>query len=215
MNLSKLDKAIKTVQFILADWKSDVAEVEKKLEKTQKEKIFVGKVTELIKNIDVLIDSVRVDVNNSLGRSLPKAHDLEEAVLGALILEANGWDQVKGFLEEEHFYTEAHTVIFKSVKRLKDAGKPVDMRTVVVELRTMGQLELIGGSFKIAELTSKVSSAASIEYHARILIEFAGKRALIQAAAKTLSDGYQDTTDFFEVLESLKSEIVKIETWIK
>lgn len=135
------------------------------------------------------------DIAESLGKLPPQALDLEEAILGALMLEKNALTAVVEFLRPEHFYTEQHKEIYNAIIDLFKASEPVDMRTVVAQLRKSGKLELVGGAYYIAELTSKVSSVANIEYHARIIIEMAIKRDLIQIASQIHHDAYEDTTD--------------------
>src|SRR5882757_128854 len=119
------------------------------------------------------------DISESLGKLPPQAPDLEEAVLGALMLEKNALTAVVEFLRPDHFYSEQHKEIYTAIIDLFKSSDPVDMRTVVAQLRKNGKLEIVGGAYYIAELTSKVSSAANIEYHARIIIEMAIKRELI------------------------------------
>ncbi|HZY82250.1 MAG TPA: replicative DNA helicase [Cyclobacteriaceae bacterium] len=152
------------------------------------------------------------DISESLGKLPPQAPDLEEAVLGALMLEKNALTAVIEFLRPEHFYLEAHKLIYEAIIDLFKASEPVDMRTVVNQLRKNGKLELIdgNGAYKIAELTSKVSSAANIEYHARIIIEMAIKRNLIEIASQIHHDAYEDTTDVFELLDKTEQGIFQI-----
>lgn len=153
------------------------------------------------------------DISESLGKLPPQAPDLEEAVLGALMLEKNALTAVIEFLRPEHFYLEGHKLIYEAIIDLFKNSEPVDMRTVVAQLRKNGKLELIdgaGGAFKIAELTSKVSSAANIEYHARIVIEMAIKRNLIEIASQIHHDAYEDTTDVFELLDKTEQGIFQI-----
>src|SRR5690348_5282503 len=150
------------------------------------------------------------DISESLGKLPPQAPDLEEAVLGALMLEKNALTAVVEFLRPEHFYVEAHKIIFEAIIDLFKTSDPVDMRTVVAQLRKNGKLELVEGAYKIAELTSKVSSAANIEYHARIIIEMAIKRSLIEIASQVHVDAYEDTTDVFELLDKTEQSIFQI-----
>jgi replicative DNA helicase len=150
------------------------------------------------------------DISESLGKLPPQALDLEEAVLGALMLEKNALTAVVEFLRPEHFYTEQHKEIYNAIIDLFKASEPVDMRTVVAQLRKSGKLEVVGGAYYIAELTSKVSSAANIEYHARIIIEMAIKRELIQIASQIHHDAYEDTTDVFELLDKTEQNIFQI-----
>ncbi len=150
------------------------------------------------------------DISESLGKLPPQAVDLEEAILGALMLEKNALTAVVEFLRPDHFYKEQHKEIFTSIVDLFKASEPVDMRTVVAQLRKNGKLEVVGGAYYIAELTSKVSSAANIEYHARIIIEMAIKRDLIQIASQVHQDAYEDTTDVFELLDKTEQSIFQI-----
>ncbi len=150
------------------------------------------------------------DVTESLGKLPPQALDLEEVVLGALMLEKNALNAVVEFLKPEHFYLETHKEIYTAIVDLFKATEPVDMRTVVNQLRKSGKLELVGGAYYVAELTSKVSSAANIEYHARVIMEMAIKRELIQVASQIQSDAYEDTTDVFELLDKTEQSIFQI-----
>ncbi len=150
------------------------------------------------------------DLSESLGKLPPQALDLEEAVLGALMLEKNALTAVVEFLRPEHFYSEAHKEIYSAIIDLFKASEPVDMRTVVAQLRKNGKIEVVGGAYYIAELTSKVSSAANIEYHARIIIEMAIKRNLIEIASQIHHDAYEDTTDVFELLDKTEQSIFQI-----
>ena len=150
------------------------------------------------------------DISESLGKLPPQALDLEEAVLGALMLEKNALNAVVEFLKPEHFYSEQHKEIYTAIIELFKSSDPVDMRTVVNQLRKSGKIELIGGAYYIAELTSKVSSAANIEYHARVIMEMAIKRELIQVASEIHHNAYEDTTDVFELLDKTEQSIFQI-----
>lgn len=150
------------------------------------------------------------DISDSLGKLPPQARDLEEAVLGALMLEKNALNAVVEFLKPEHFYVEAHKEIYQAILELFKGSEPVDMRTVVNQLRKSGKLELVGGAYVIAELTAKVSSAANIEYHARVIIEMAIKRDLIRIASQIHHDAYEDSTDVFELLDRTEQSVFEI-----
>ncbi|MBL7835236.1 MAG: replicative DNA helicase [Cyclobacteriaceae bacterium] len=150
------------------------------------------------------------DISESIGKLPPQALELEEAVLGALMLEKSALNAVVEFLKPEHFYSESHREIYTAIITLFKSSEPVDMRTVVNQLRKDGKIELIGGAYYIAELTSKVSSAANIEYHARVIIEMAIKRDLIHIASQVHQDAYEDTTDVFELLDKTEQSIFAI-----
>jgi replicative DNA helicase len=152
------------------------------------------------------------DISESLGKLPPQALDLEETVLGALMLEKNALNAVVEFLKPEHFYKDAHKEIYTAIIELFKASEPVDMRTVVHQLRKKGKLELLegNGAYYIAELTSKVSSAANVEYHARVIVEMAIKRELIQIASEIQHDAYEDTTDVFQLLDKTEQSVFEI-----
>ncbi|TRX49458.1 replicative DNA helicase [Fulvivirga sp. M361] len=150
------------------------------------------------------------ELTEGLGKVPPQALDLEEAVLGALMLEKDALSTVIDILKPESFYKDAHQEIYRSIVELFNNSEPVDMRTVAAKLRKNGQLEFTGGAYYIAELTSKVSSAANIEYHARIVTEMAIKRELIRVASEIHHDAYEDTTDVFNLLDKTESALFEI-----
>lgn len=147
------------------------------------------------------------DINESLGKLPPQALDLEEAIIGAILLEADKLPAVVDFLRPEHFYAEAHVIIYRAVLELHKEKAPIDMRSVVERLRRIGKLELVDGSYRIAELTSKVSSAANVEYHARIVVEMAMKRNLIELASNIHHKAYEASSDVFEMLDDTEKII--------
>lgn len=149
------------------------------------------------------------NIGESLGKLPPQATDLEEAVLGAILLETGAISAID-LIDAEDFYVEAHQIIFQACIDQFRASEPIDMRTIVARLRKEGTIDIVGGPFKIAELTSKVSSAANIEYHARIVKEKSIKRKLIKLASKMHLMCYEDTTDVFEVLDEFNTETDKI-----
>ena len=150
------------------------------------------------------------DINDSLGKIPPQATDLEEAVLGALMLEKDALSTVIDILSPESFYQDNHQEIYRAIVQLFNNSEPVDMRTVVNQLRKNAKLEFAGGAYYIAELTSKVSSAANIEYHARIVTEMAIKRELIRVASEIHHDAYEDTTDVFQLLDKTEGALFEI-----
>lgn len=150
------------------------------------------------------------EISEGLGKLPPQAIDMEEAVLGAIMLEKNALQVVIEFLRPEHFYDSRHQDIYIAIIDLFNGSEPVDIRTVVSQLRKNGKIELIGGAYYITELTSKVSSAANIEYHARIIMEMGIKRTLIEVASKIHSDAYEDTTDVFELLDKTEQSIFEV-----
>jgi replicative DNA helicase len=145
-----------------------------------------------------------------LGKIPPQATDLEEAVLGALMLEKDALTNVIDILKVESFYKSAHQVIFQAILDLFTDTQPIDLLTVTNQLRKTGTLETAGGAFYITELTSKVASAANIEYHARIITEQAIKREMIRISSEIQRDAYEDTTDVFELLDKMEQSLFQI-----
>ncbi|HEY0262095.1 MAG TPA: DnaB-like helicase N-terminal domain-containing protein, partial [Chitinophagales bacterium] len=144
------------------------------------------------------------------GKLPPQAKDLEEAVLGALMLESDAIDTVAEILKPESFYVEAHQVVYRAVRELYQSNSPIDMLTVVARLRQNGDLEKVGGPYYIAQLTNKVASAANIEYHARIVAQKYIQRMLISSSTEVIRDAYEDTTDVFELLDKAETNIMNI-----
>ena len=105
------------------------------------------------------------------GKIPPQAIELEEAVLGALMIDKNALNEVIDILEPECFYKDSHREIYSAIKILFTESQPIDMLTVSTMLRKNGKLELCGGDFGIANLTQKVASSAHIEYHSRIIVQ--------------------------------------------
>jgi replicative DNA helicase len=140
----------------------------------------------------------------------PQAIELEEAVLSAIIIEKEALMVVIDILKPESFYKEAHVRIYDCIMHLFKEGMPIDMLTVVASLRKRGELELIGGAAYIMELTSKVNSAANIEYHARIIAEAYIKRELIKTSFEISQSAYEDTSDAFDLLDKIESTVFQI-----
>lgn len=141
----------------------------------------------------------------------PQDLDLERAILGAIMIESQAMHTVLGILPgNEAFYKETHQVVYSAILSLFRQSLPIDMMTVVIELKRVGLLEKIGGAMFIAELTNEVSSAANIEYHCRILQQLASKRLIIQACGAAVSKSYDDTSDPFEVLDNVQKAINRL-----
>lgn len=144
------------------------------------------------------------------GKLPPQALELEEAVLGALMLEKEALSTVADILKPESFYKEAHQRIFKAIINLFAESEPIDLLTVTSRLRATGDLVLAGGPAYITELTTKVHSAANIEAHARIISEAAIKRELIKVSSDILRDAFEDTTDVFQLLDRTEQALFQV-----
>lgn len=132
----------------------------------------------------------------------PQAIDLEEAVLGAMMIDEKGQDECLMLLKtSEVFYKEAHRYIFEAIQVLYDEAAVVDILTVSAKLKAMGKLETAGGDFALIQLTQKVSSSAHIEYHSRILLQNYIKRSIIKSSSLLMATAYDDTKDSLDLLK--------------
>ncbi len=144
------------------------------------------------------------------GKVPPQAVDLEEAVLGALMLEQEPLNTVIDVLKPEMFYKEAHQEIYRAIHNLFNKSEPVDILTVTNELKLNGNLELVGGAYYIAQLTNRVASSANTEYHARIVLQKYIQRELIAVSSEIIKDAFEDTTDVFELLDKAEKNLFAV-----
>jgi len=144
------------------------------------------------------------------GKIPPQATDLEEAVLGAIMLEKDAILTVLDILEPESFYNELHQKIFSAALDLSKAEKPIDLLTITEELRKRNQLEEIGGAAFISQLTSRVGSAAHLEYHARIIAQKHIQRELIRVSSEIQQRAFDESIDVDDLLDFSESELLGI-----
>ncbi|MBK8227739.1 MAG: replicative DNA helicase [Flavobacteriales bacterium] len=144
------------------------------------------------------------------GKLPPQAPELEQAVLGALMLERNAVNEAIDILQAESFYVEAHKRIFNAILELFRNDQPIDILTVTEELKKRGELDAVGGAFYISQLTSKVASSANVEYHARIISQKHILRELIRISADTTRDAYDDSADVFDLLDKAEQDLYAI-----
>lgn len=144
------------------------------------------------------------------GRIPPQATDLEEVVLGALMLEKEAVNEVIDILSPEAFYLDKHQKIFAAIKSLFGKSEPIDILTVTNELKQRGELEMVGGAYYISKLTNRVVSAANIEYHARIIMQKHIQRQLILISSDMIRDAFEDTTDVFDLLDKAENNLFQI-----
>jgi len=149
-------------------------------------------------------------MSNEFGKIPPQAIEMEEAVLGAMMLEKNAVNAVIDVLKPESFYKEGHQHIFRAMMTLFQATEPIDLLTVTSQLRKDGMLEIVGGAYYITQLTNRVGSAANAEYHARIVSQKFIQRELIRISAETVKNAYEDTSDVFELLDTAESNLFAI-----
>src|SRR5580692_7989769 len=144
------------------------------------------------------------------GKIPPQAKELEEAVLGAIMLEKSAFDTVVEILKPECFYLEGHQRIYRAMQSLAQKSQPIDILTVVEELRTREDLEFVGGPYFVTRLTNAVVSAAHIETHSRIILQKFIQRELIRVSGEIIGDAYEDSTDVFDLLDDAESKLFEI-----
>jgi len=152
-------------------------------------------------------------LNNNLlehGKVPPQAVDLEEAVLGAMMLEQDAVTAVIDILKPEAFYKDSHQRIFSAIRRLFNKSEPVDIMTVTNELKSSGELEMVGGPYYITMLTSRIASSANVEYHSRILLQKHIQRELITISSEIIKDAFEDTTDVFDLLDRAEQNLFNV-----
>lgn len=145
-----------------------------------------------------------------LGKLPPQAVDIEEAVLGGLMLDKDAVMSIIDIMKPEAFYKEAHQRIFAAIESLFKKADPVDILTVTQELKRSGELEIAGGAFYVTQLTNRIASTANIQVHARIVLEKYIQRELIRISTDTLQKSYEDTSDVFELLRYAEENIFSI-----
>jgi replicative DNA helicase len=145
------------------------------------------------------------------GRMAPHARELEEAVLGAMMLERDKISEVSDVLSERHFYAPENKIIFNAIIHLTNQpNSVVDLLTVHNYLKSNNELELIGGSYYLAQLTNKVTSAANIGYHARILTQKMIQRELIRVSGEIATDAFDEGQDSFILLDDSERKLFEI-----
>ena len=147
---------------------------------------------------------------NEMGKLPPQALELEQSVIGALMIEKDAFAIVADLLRPESFYSDQHRHIFEAIRSLSTKDAPIDVLSVTEELRTMGNLELAGGVVYLSELTQRVASAAHLRYHAQIVAQKATARDLIGLACQIEEKGYDETQDVDELMQEAEAGVFEI-----
>ena len=149
-------------------------------------------------------------LNAQYGKIPPQAPEVEEAVLGALMLERDAFTGVAAILKAESFYKEEHQKIFKVIQHLVANEKPVDLLMVTQELKNRQELDEVGGPIYITQLTSRVASAAHIEFHARIIAQKYIQRELIRISSEIQVKSYDDSLELDDLIDYAESSLFKV-----
>jgi replicative DNA helicase len=151
------------------------------------------------KNIDIL--------SLEMGKKPPQAIDIEEAVLGALMLEPNAISDIIDVINPDCFYKESNKKIFTAIASLASKHAPVDIFTISDELKNMGDLEAVGGTVYLSQLSMKIGAAAHIDYHAKILLQKYIQRELIGISYEVQRDSFDDSISVDDLLDSTQQKI--------
>ena len=149
-------------------------------------------------------------LTGDIGKIPPQATDIEQVVLGAMMLEKEALNDTINIITKESFYDPRHQFIYGAMHELFASTKPVDLITVTDRLQKNGELEAAGGVAYIAQLTNRVASSAHIEFHARIIAEKFIKRELIKVSSEIIRDAYDETFDVFDLLNKAESNLFQI-----
>jgi replicative DNA helicase len=144
------------------------------------------------------------------GKIPPQAVDLEEIVLGAMMIDKKGVDEVIDILHSDAFYKDTHKAIFEAIISLFEKQEPVDLKTVSYQLKKDSNLSFVGGDVYLIGLTQKVSSSAHIEFHSRIILQKYIQRRLIEISNEIIENSYDETSDVFDLLDAAESKIYDI-----
>jgi len=142
-----------------------------------------------------------------MGKMPPQAIELEEVVLGAIMLEKDALVRVSDILKPHFFYKDAHAIIYKACVSLYESSTPVDILTVTQHLKGTGELDIVGGAFYISQLTNRVASSANIEAHTYIILQMFVKREGIRFGVEAIKAGYEPTSDVFQMIDHLQTGI--------
>lgn len=144
------------------------------------------------------------------GRMPPQAVEIEEAILGGILIEKDAANLAMEILHGDDFYKPAHQHIFQTLSELHNRNNPLDILTLEQALKDKALLDSCGGTGYLSQLTRSVSSAANIEYHAQIVLEKSIKRKLILACTGIVKESYDTGSDPFDLLNQAEAQIFKL-----
>ena len=149
-------------------------------------------------------------IDNSYGHLQPQALDMEQAVLGALMIDKDAFSIVSEILRPETFYEPRNQKIYQAIQTLNMSERPVDIMTVTEQLKKDGTLEDVGGPAYIMDLSSHVASSAHIEYHSRVLAQKFMARQLISFASVIETKAFDETQDVDELMQEAEGSLFEL-----
>ncbi|HOM36345.1 MAG TPA: replicative DNA helicase [Bacteroidales bacterium] len=150
------------------------------------------------------------NINALYGKIPPQSPELEQAVLGALLIQPDSFHLVVETLKPESFYDQIHQEIYRAIQNLGKSNRPIDIITVAHELKAKDKLDIIGGELYLSELTNKVASTSHLEFHAKLVQQKYIQRELIKSAIEIQQKAYEESEDVDELLNFAESEIFNI-----
>lgn len=154
---------------------------------------------------DAILEKLR-----SASKQPPSAPEVEMSVLGAMLIENDAVPKAIEVLKPESFYEKKNRVIFEAMSSLYEADEPIDTVSIYEELKKSGKVDEAGGAAYLGKLTQEISSAANVDYHARIVLEKWILRQLITASMDIARNAYEGTEDVFDLLDAAESKIFQI-----
>jgi len=162
------------------------------------------------KKPSVILPSTAQKIDLTMAPIPPQAPEVERAVLGAILIDRRGVNEVIDTLRPEMFYDVKHQIIYQAILDLFEKASAIDLLTVKNQLEHMGKLKEAGGEYYLLDLSRSVTSAAHIEYHARILQEKFMRRQMIDVAHEMERDAYDETQDVFDVMDKVEQKIYNV-----
>ena len=147
---------------------------------------------------------------NDYGTIPPQAIDVEEIVIGAILLDGNVYEEIQPIIKSDDFYKQSHQLIFNAINEMYDQDEQIDLLTVSQKLQKHGTLEDAGGAFVLSQYSNRVASSAHIESHARIIKQKSIRRKIIHASSNAIKMCYDDTFDVFDNLQYIETELTAI-----
>ena len=147
---------------------------------------------------------------NEAGKLPPQAPELEDSVLGALMIEKDAYGVVADLLRPEVFYKDQNRLVYEAIRALASKDQPIDILSVGEKLKSEGTLAQAGGTVYLSELTRRVASTAHLRYHAQIVAQKATARDLIAMAAQIEEKGFDETQDVEELMQEAEAGIFEI-----
>ena len=147
---------------------------------------------------------------NEMGKLPPQAQELEDSVLGAIMIEKDAYGSVADLLRPEVFYKDQNRLVYEAIRALASKDLPIDILSVAEKLKNQGTLDQAGGAVYLADLTRRVASTAHLRYHAQIVAQKATARDLIAMAAQIEEKGFDETQDIEELMHEAEAGIFEI-----